>query len=239
MKTRLFRYTTTTLAGFLCLLTYTKLRGSIVDSFNEAPFDFSGVTIGESVAISGYLGNTLRKVRLGPRLTPAEDTLLGTLNASQGVLIFYSNDTTPSAPNQNLYISMSYRTDTLFDASPYNAFTFDFTDLAGTGDIVIEIGFGPSIYNTTTLSTPITEPGWLAVPMESINYSTSGGDTLNAFKSIHFTFRATSPTFGFTLNEIALTTVPEPASAAVLLGGAVLAAATLRRRRRGNRYTGI
>jgi len=157
----------------------------------------------------------------------------------EGLFTFYSHDTTPTVPWQNLYIQIFYINLATFDASPYDSFAFDFSDLIGTGDLVIEIGFGPSFYNETTLSTPITEPGWLEVPMEAINYSPRGGDTLNAFHTIHFTFRATSPTFGFTLNEIALTTVPEPASAAALLGATVLAAATLRRKRRGNRYTGI
>jgi len=230
--------TRTTLASFLMLqvLPCNNLHAVAIDSFNEDPFDYSGVEATQGVPISSPLGTTLRDVRIGPRTTPAADKLHATLDTSRGVLVFYSNDTTPGAP---LNINISYRLDAPFDASPYTFFAFDFTDLAGTGDIVIEIGFGPSIYRENTLSTPITEPGWLAVPMESINYSTRGGDTLNAFNSIHFTFRATSPTFGFTLNEIALTTVPEPASAAALLGVTVLAAATLRRRRRGNRYTGI
>jgi len=220
--------TRTTLASFLMLqvLQCNNLHAVAIDSFDEDPFDYSGVEATQGVPISSPLGTTLRDVRIGPRTTPAADKLHATLDTSRGVLIFYSNDTTPGAP---LNINISYRLDAPFDASPYTFFAFDFTDLAGTGDIVIEIGFGPSIYRENTLSTPITEPGWLAVPMEAINYSTRGGNTLNAFNSIHFTFRATSPTFGFTLNEIALTTVPEPASAAALLGATVLAAATLRR----------
>ena len=151
---------------------------------------------------------------------------------SEGLFTFYSHDTTPAAPWQNLYIQIFYINLATFDASPYDSFAFDFTDLIGTGDLVIEIGFGPSFYNETTLSTPITEPGWLEVPMETINYSSRGGDTLNTFHTIHFTFRATSPTFGFTLNEIALTTVPEPTSAAALLGGAAGVLALLHRRPR-------
>ena len=229
------RFTTRfTLPAILALtpLFGNRLHALVVDSFVDGPF-YAETSINSPLA-------TLRQATLGPRTIPAADTLQGTADASEGSFTFYSHDTTPDVPWKNHYIQISYiNTVGIFDASLYNAFTFDFTDLVGTGDIVIEIGFGPSIYNTTTLSTPITEPGWLAVPMEAINYSSRGGDTLNAFNSIHFTFRATSPTYGFTLNEIALTTVPEPASAAALLGGAVLAAATLRRKKRGNRYTGI
>jgi hypothetical protein len=234
MRIHFAKRITLTGACILGVLPCHNLHALVVDSFTQGPF-YRNAT----ASIDSLLG-TSRSVTLGPRTTPVADTLQVTADASQGSFTFYSYDTTPDVPWGNLYIQISYNnTAGIFDASPYTAFAFDFTDLVGTGDLVVEIGFGPSIYRETTLSTPITEPGWLAVPMEAINYSTRGGDTLSAFSSVHFTFRATSPTFGFTLNEIALTTVPEPASAAALLGATVLAAATLRRKRRGNRYTGI
>ena len=232
MNTFFAKRITLTAACLLSFLPCLSLRALVVDSFTEGPFY-------AQTPISGPLA-TSRRVITGPRTTPAADTLQVTSDANLGFFTFYSHDTTPDVSWKNLYIQIDYiDTAGFFDASPYDVFAFNFTNLVGTGDLVIEIGFGPSFYNETTLSTPITEPGWLAVPMEAINYSTRGGNTLNAFNSIHFTFRATSPTFGFTLNEIALTTVPEPASAAALLGATVLAAATVCRRRRGNRYTGI
>lgn len=198
----------------------------VVDSFTEG-------SIGAESPINSLLA-TSRIVILGPRFTPAVDTLLVSPNTNLGSLTFYSHDTTPDVPWRNLYIQVTYINKAgLFDASLYNAFAFGFTDLVGTGDLVIEIGYGPNFYNEATISTPITEPGWLEVPMEAINYSTRGNNTLNAFSSIHFTFRAASPTFGFTLDEIALTAVPEPSSAAALLGGFALFLASAGRRRRG------
>ncbi len=116
----------------------------------------------------------------------------------------------------------------LHDISSYDTFLFDFSSVTGEGYLIIEIG-SPSTSRTDLIRTPIIEAGWVAVPFESI-YSEPGRGPASV-NILHLTFEAATPTFGFTLDEITLVPVPEPASYALAAGAASLACLALRRRR--------
>ena len=145
------------------------------------------------------------------------DTGPGTLSLSiQGLST--ATDLTP------LHLDLRYLPQTGTDPLPtyslagYSGLVFDFTDVQGTGALIVELGgqsaanYGPQAHRV-----PIIAPGEIMVPNELLNFGTGG--SIGSFPAMHMRFEAATEQFSFTLNEIRL--VPEPSTFVLMLVGAL------------------
>ena len=213
-------------AGVLFLAPASRASGLVVDSFVEGTFDLSwdeqwSAVNGEfpgPIGTDRYAAVTVRGMVEGSVLTSTLSTVEGTLS------FLASGSNTLGRP---LELDLTYSRGGPYDISGYSAFEFDFASVEGEGELIIDFGNGSAANSPSSLRVPFAEAGLLTVPVEMINLSSH---SLDAFYGVHFVFQATSPTFGFTLNEIRL--VPEPATWALLLGASALGLAMVRRHRR-------
>ena len=207
----------------------------VVDSFDVGDFHLyihNSNTISESTDEDFTIGNN-RYSRLNDLLATPSTIMTSDLVSARGELSFFASG--QSINSRPLDLSISYSLGGPYDISGYSDFLFHFTEVTGTGFVVIQLGT-QLVPDSETLRVPITEAGWLAVPFAQVNVNTVPFQNFDYFHNLHFTFEAQSQTFGFTLDEISLAAVPEPAHAALACG--LLSAAWLasRHRRRPDRH---
>lgn len=195
----------------------------VLDSFTEDDFALS--LEGNSSAVSEITSplGSLRVSRISTREAVAGTILTSTLSSFAGNLSFLADGGSNSSILLNLQIS--YRSGGPFSIAGYDIFQFDFSQLQGQGNLIVELGNQSGFYGPTAQRISLSSSGIVSVPFDQLNFGSGG--SVGSFSSLHVRFEAVSPEFSFTLEEIRL--VPEPS--ALLLVGVAGMALSLRRAR--------
>lgn len=195
----------------------------VLDSFTEDDFALS--LAGEISAVSEITSplGSLRVSRISRREAVLGTVLSSTLLSSLGNLSFFAEGGSNSFIPLNLQIS--YRNGGPFSIMGYDHFEFEFSQIQGQGNLIIELGNPSDIYGPTAHRLSLSSSGIVSVPFDQLNFGSGG--SIGSFSSLNIRFEAVSPEFSFTLEEIRL--VPEPS--ALLLVGVAGMALSLRRAR--------
>lgn len=213
---------------FLLILLLPSIPGTcatlIVDSFTEDDFFLSTEGFGSQNSMVSSPFGSRRFSSISSRIAAPGTVITTTLDSNAGTLtsLFDGQSTSTSRLN----FQATYFQGGPFSVLGYDAFEFDFSALAGTGFLIVELGSGSDTYGPATNRIAIDSPGTVSVPFSELNFGTGGA--IDSFLAIHFVFEADSEMFSFTLDEIRV--VPEPSRALLTLVG--LCAVRIPRRRR-------
>lgn len=185
----------------------------VVDSFAQGPFSLSlsGPVTNNSTIASPFGSD--RSATISERLAASGATMTSTLDDSAGLLSL-SIDGQSTLASRPLDLRLQYSGGGPFSLLGYNAFEFDFSNLSGSGFLIVELGGGSTaVYGPSTNRISLNTSGVTTVPFSALNFGTSG--SIASFTSLHFTFEADTEQFSMTLNDIRV--VPEPSVIALAM----------------------
>ncbi len=185
----------------------------VLDSFDQGPFSLSlSGPVTNNSTIGSPFGSD-RSATISERLAASGATMTSTLDESAGLLSL-SIDGQSNLASRPLDLRLQYSGGGPFSLLGYNAFEFDFSNLAGSGFLIAELGGGSTaVYGPSTNRISLSSSGVTTVPFSALNFGTTG--SIDSFTSLHFTFEADTEQFSMTLNEIRV--VPEPSVIALLM----------------------
>ena len=204
-----------------CLVGAARASTIVLDSFNEGGHDLSasGDTV-EAAAISSPFGS--KRVTAITKVVPPGSILSSTLTPGSGTVEFQVVGASILTGDSRV-MRIQYSGGP-FSLVGYSAMELDLAVIAGTGNLIVELGSGSDSYGQEAKRIPITT-GTIAVPFSELNFGASG--TLEAFQAMHFVFEATSDDYSLLVNEIRV--VPEPTKL-LLIASSAMGLLVMRRR---------
>jgi hypothetical protein len=208
-----------------CLVGAAAASTIVLDSFNEGGHTLAaGGDTAEAQAVSSPFGS--KRVTTITRVLPTGATLTSTLTPASGTVEFHVVGA-GFLPEDPRVMRIHYSDGGPFSLVGYSAMELDVAVIAGTGNLIFELGSASDSYGPETKRIPITA-GTITVPFGELNFGPTG--SLESFQVMHFVFEATSDEYSLLLHEIRV--VPEPANLMFIAAAGGMSVLVMRRRQR-------